>query len=60
MARLIAATGDHLELVVRPAPDIDLEANGRVLRELLDLTDNLPRRHGPTLTMPPMHRLTER
>ena len=52
LTRIVAATGATLSIGATSPPALDLEANGRVLEELLDLADHLPRRSGPTGTAP--------
>lgn len=59
LARLIAATRAQLTYGIHHAPDLDLAEHGRILEELLDLTDHLPRRHSPTLDMPPLRSLVK-
>ena len=58
LERILAAAGARLDLDVRwPAPPpIDLAHNGRVLVDLLDLVDHLPRRRDGDLTFPPFAR----
>ena len=55
LERLLAAAGASLDLLVRwPEPaTIDVERNGRVLADLLDLVDHLPHRRDGDLTFPP-------
>ena len=58
LARLVAATGATLDVVARaPSPGVDVDANARVLEELLDLADHLPQRHDPELRSPPFRAL---
>jgi transcriptional regulator with XRE-family HTH domain len=53
LARLLAATGATLELGAQVSPGtIDPAVNGRILEELLDLADHLPRRTGDRLRFP--------
>lgn len=53
LARVLAAMGATLELEASTAPlDIDATANGRVLEQLLDLVDHLPRRSSGELPAP--------
>jgi hypothetical protein len=60
LVRLIAAAGATLSFDVRPGADLDVEANGRTLEELLDLVDHLPQRHDPQLDAVPFAQLAER
>jgi transcriptional regulator with XRE-family HTH domain len=55
LERILAAAGAQLDLEVRwPTPPlIDLAENGRVLADLLDLVDHLPRRREGDLAFPP-------
>ncbi len=55
LERIVAATGAHLEIGVRWSrpPVIDLARNGRVLEDVLDLVDHLPRRRAGRLDFPP-------
>ena len=53
LTRLLAATGAALVLSADwGAPALDLERNGRVLEDLLDLSDHLPRRSSKELAFP--------
>ncbi|HMQ25623.1 MAG TPA: helix-turn-helix domain-containing protein [Acidimicrobiales bacterium] len=55
LERILSAAGARLDLEVRweTPPRIDVEANGRVLADLLDLVDHLPHRRDDDLTFPP-------
>ena len=57
LERILAAAGATLDLggAVHWAapPRLDVEANGRVLADLLDLVDHLPHRRDGDLTFPP-------
>lgn len=44
LVRIVAATGATLRWEVTPAGSIDVQRNARVLEEVLDLADHLPRR----------------
>ena len=58
LARLVAATGSTLLLdAVPPSEAVDLEANGRVLEDLLELADHLPQRSDEQLAFPPFRTL---
>ena len=52
LTRIVAATGATIAMGASPPPEIDLEANGRALEELLDLAGHLPRGATPTITAP--------
>lgn len=58
LERIVAAAGARMAVDVRwPSPPvIDVEANGRVLEDLLDLVDHLPRRRPGPLTAPVLAR----
>jgi transcriptional regulator with XRE-family HTH domain len=49
LASILAATGHRLE--VRPM--VDLERNGRILAEVIDLAESLPRKRRGPLRYPP-------
>lgn len=55
LERILAAAGARLDLALRweAPPRIDVEANGRVLADLLDLVDHLPHRRDGDLAFPP-------
>lgn len=55
LERIIDAAGARLAVDVRwpERPVIDVERNGRVLEDLLDLVDHLPHRRDGRLTFPP-------
>lgn len=58
LARVLAAMGATLELDASELPAaIDTAANGRVLEQLLDLVDHLPRRRPGPLRAPVFHEL---
>lgn len=54
LERIVAAAGARMAVDVHwPAPPvIDVEANGRVLEDLLDLVDHLPHRRPGPLSAP--------
>lgn len=52
LARLIAATGHSLEMLVPDRPDIDLLENAATLEAVLELADHLPRRSSQLLDAP--------
>jgi transcriptional regulator with XRE-family HTH domain len=59
LARLLAAMGATLELDAASAPStIDVEANARTLKDLLDLADHLPRRSSRQMRYPVFRDLT--
>lgn len=55
LERVLAAAGARLDLALHweTPPRIDLEANGRVLADLLDLVDHLPHQREGDLAFPP-------
>lgn len=59
LARIVGAAGAVLEVDLRwpPRPAVDVERNARVLEDLLDLADHLPRRSAPVLGFPPFARM---
>ena len=57
LERLLAAAGAPLALAVHPLPEIDLPARGRDLQAVLELADQLPQRHDPTIAFPPFRSL---
>ncbi|HWX44031.1 MAG TPA: helix-turn-helix transcriptional regulator [Solirubrobacteraceae bacterium] len=56
LARIAAAAG--MRLRVEPAPHaVDPVRAGRILEQVLDLAEALPRRRGGELTYPPLSRI---
>jgi transcriptional regulator with XRE-family HTH domain len=53
LERLLAAAGASLSLDALQLPDIDLTARGEDLVAVLNLADQLPQHHSPTLAFPP-------
>jgi transcriptional regulator with XRE-family HTH domain len=55
LARIVEAAGASLVFELRwpQRTTLDLERNGRILADLLDLADHLPRRSKPRLEFPP-------
>ncbi|MBM3671930.1 MAG: helix-turn-helix transcriptional regulator [Actinobacteria bacterium] len=55
LARVVRAAGFTLEIDLLPAVD-DAEARGRELLEVLELAEQFPARHEPTLRAPKFQR----
>jgi transcriptional regulator with XRE-family HTH domain len=55
LERILAGAGGRLAIEVRwpSAAVVDIERNGRVLEDLLDLVDHLPHRRPGPLAFPP-------